>query len=133
MVVLENSEIGTAPREISGVQILNHIDPIFTYVRIEKFERSPHVTHHVTAVIQNNIRRSKFVNDLLEKVQVALIAYSNGDLVLFHHFARGIDVNTDNLSKWAEIAFPQLERADLADADFDKCCRAVHEPAKCCS
>jgi hypothetical protein len=84
----------------------------------------------VTAVIQNNIRRSKFVDDLLEKVQVALIAYSNGDLVLFHHFARGIDVNTDNLSKWAEIAFPQLERAALADADFDKCCRAVPEPAK---
>jgi len=86
---------------ISGVQVFDHVDTVLAHAGIEEFERGRDVAHHMAAVIQNDIRRSKFIDDLPEKLQIALIADPNRNLILFHHFTGGIDVNTDNLSEGA--------------------------------
>jgi hypothetical protein len=59
-----------------------------------------------------------------------LIAYANGDLILFHQFAHRIDVDADNLSEGTEVTLPELERPSGGDADFDKHRRTVHEAGK---
>src|SRR5271157_2067623 len=50
---------------IGSVQVLNHVNAILRNARIQELESLDDVTHHVTSVVENDVRVTKLVKDTL--------------------------------------------------------------------
>src|SRR6185312_2949281 len=85
------------------------------------------MTHFVTAIVQNNIGYSNFIEYSLQKLMVLLLADKHFDLVLFEFLAFRVDVDPYDSGMGAKIALPHLQRSAQSAADFDEGDRLVHE------
>jgi hypothetical protein len=64
------------------------------------------VIHLVTSVIQNNIGHSKFVNDALQELFVALVANANKNARLLVVFALFVNIDANNFGERTKISLP---------------------------
>lgn len=115
---------------ISRVQIFHQVDTVGRRARIQEAKGFNDIAHLMAAVIENDIRRSKLSEDILQKTDVRLTANANLDLVFLKFPAFRIDVNSDNQCMGSEIPLPHLRRAAPAAADFEQYHGTTDESAK---
>ncbi|MEZ0054837.1 hypothetical protein ACVII1_002994 [Bradyrhizobium elkanii] len=81
----------------------------------------------MAAVIEDDIRHSKFLEHGPEETRVGLIPDTDGDLILLESAAVRIDINAHYLGVWTQERLPELERAAFPASYLDHYARPVHK------
>ena len=69
------------------MQILYQIDAVAPDFGIKEGERGIDMRHHVTAIIDNHIRRSKLIHDACQELRVGLVPNADFNLVFCEFLA----------------------------------------------
>jgi hypothetical protein len=102
------------------MQILYQVDTVTRQLRIEQGKRRMNMRHHVTAVIQDNIRHTKLSCDLAQESFIGLIADTNLNLVLDEFLTLGPQIDPHDPGVRAQKPLPHLQRPALATAYLEE-------------
>jgi hypothetical protein len=112
------------------VKIFHKVDAVGRGARVEKPKCFNDVAHLVAAVIEDDVRRSEFRDDIAQEIRVGLASNPDFDLIFLKGLALGIYVNSNDLRVGAQVALPQLRRPAAAASDLQKNHGAVDEAAE---
>ena len=115
---------------IGRMQVFDHVYAIVGSAGIEKAEGFYDVGHAMAAIVENDVRSAKFVQDGLQECGIGLAADANLDLVFFKLLALWIDIQTYYLGVGTKIALPHLGRAAASATDLQEEHWAIDVAAK---
>ncbi len=105
--------------EVRRVQVLDDVHGVAGHLRVEAFERGPHVWHLVAPVVEDDVRHAKLLDESAEERGVGLVADTHVDAGRLVPRALGVDIDTDDGGIRPEVALPHLERPALRHPDLE--------------
>ena len=115
---------------IRTVGILYRIYPRGRHFRVKMPESIYLVLPLVATIVQDYLGDAVFVQNSLQEIFVALVAYSDRNISRVESGARRVYVDTHDLRQGAEIFLPHLQRAAVVHPDLQKDERFVGEGGK---
>ena len=112
---------------VSGVEVLDNVNPVFSYPRIKEVEGHIHVGLQMTTVVDYDIRLAELGNDIGQEPDVCLVANADVDQIRLQLFTSRVDIQADEFCEWSEIAFKKLQAAAVGGADLNESYMAVAE------
>ncbi len=78
------------------MDILDHVNAVWRYTRIEVAHCRKYMFHIVTAIIEYGVERAKFIEEFLKEHRIALVSQPHSNLLIFELFADWININSDD-------------------------------------
>src|SRR5208337_349609 len=94
---------------ISCVQVLHHVNAVFRNLRVKRLETRDDVTHHVAAIVEDDVGCPKLVQDTLQELLVLLPANAHFDLIFLVSLAFRQDVDSNNPGVGTKVSLPHLK------------------------